>query len=123
QILGFVTVSPGEITGDTLGRQLRKRLPDYPLPILRIARLAVDARFQGRGIGQALLRFALKLGLDVRERYGCVGILVDAKPAAVAFYETLGFQVMSVVQGALGDRPEPVPMFLSIRLVAAAGCE
>jgi GNAT superfamily N-acetyltransferase len=123
RILGFVTVSPGEITADTLGRQLRKRLPDYPLPILRVARLAIDARFRGRGIGRALLRFAFGLGLDLRERYGCVGMLVDAKPAAVPFYETLGFQPLTTVQGTLGERPEPVPLFLPIRLVAAAGSE
>jgi hypothetical protein len=37
-ILGFVTVSSGDITADTLSSVVRKRLPDYPIPVLRIAR-------------------------------------------------------------------------------------
>ncbi|WP_058557809.1 GNAT family N-acetyltransferase [Thiohalocapsa sp. ML1] len=119
RILGFATISAGEITGATLSQSLRKRLPDYPLPILRIARLAVDHRAQRRGVGRALLRFTLRLGLDLRERCGCVGVLVDAKPAAVPFCDQLGFIRLTAVQGQLGDRPEPQPMFLPIRLVEA----
>ncbi len=49
-IAGFVTVSPGEITAEAITAVLKKKLPAYPIPILRIARLAVDARFQGRGM-------------------------------------------------------------------------
>jgi hypothetical protein len=39
---------------------------------------------------------------------------VDAKPQAVSFYKRYGFTALEVVQGHLGDRPEPLPMFLEI---------
>lgn len=120
RILGFVTVSPGELTGATVSDLTRKRLPDYPLPILRVSRLAVDLPAQRRGIGKLLLRFAFGLALQMRDRFGCVGVVVDAKVAAIPFYRELGFRPLEAIQGALGDRPEPLPMFLAIRQIAAA---
>ena len=45
---------------------------------------------------------------------GCVGIVVDAKPDAVEFYAKLGFFALDMVAGELGDRPQPLPMFLEL---------
>ena len=119
-VVGFVTVSSGEMATQRLSKPLRKRLPSYPLPILRIARLAVDERFQGHGIGRLLLRAMLELALEMRDRAGCVGVVVDAKPEAVAFYSALGFESIELFSGALGDRPEPIAMLLPIRQIEAA---
>ena len=119
-ITGFVTVSSGEMVAEKLKKSLRKRLPAYPLPILRLARLAVDERFQGHGIGRLLLRAILELALEMRDRVGCIGVVVDAKPDAVDFYSTLGFKPVELISGSLGDRPEPVAMFLPIGQIAAA---
>ena len=119
-ITGFVTVSSGEMVAEKLTKSLRKRLPAYPLPILRLARLAVDERFQGHGIGRLLLRAMLDLASEMRDRVGCIGVVVDAKPDAVGFYSTLGFKPVELISGSLGDRPEPVAMFLPIGPIAAA---
>ena len=119
-IAGFVTVSSGEMVAEKLAKNLRRRLPAYPLPVLRLARLAVDERFQGHGVGRLLLRAMLELALEMRDRIGCIGVVVDAKPDAVAFYSSLGFEPIELVSGALGDRPEPVAMFLPIGKIAAA---
>ena len=51
--------------------------------------------------------------------FGCIGVVVDAKPQAVTFYERYGFTALEVVQGHLGDRPEPLPMFLEIGAIPA----
>ncbi len=123
QITGFVTVSSGEIAAEKLTKTLRRRLPAYPLPILRLARLAVDKRFQGHGIGRLLLRAMLELALEMRDRVGCTGVIVDAKADAAAFYLSLGFKPVTLISGALGDRPEPVPMFLPIGQIAVAAKE
>ncbi|UJS26498.1 GNAT family N-acetyltransferase [Thiothrix winogradskyi] len=120
QIAGFATVSSGEITAEQLANVVRKRLPDYPLPILRIARLAVDQHFQHQGIGKLLLKAMLELALQLRDQVGCVGVVVDAKPTAVAFYTKLGFEPLVCVGGELGSRPEPLPMFLPIQVIAKA---
>lgn len=119
-ITGFVTVASGEMVAEKLSKTQRRSLPSYPLPILRIARLAVDARCQGHGIGRLLLRAMLELSLEMRDRVGCIGVVVDAKPEAVDFYSGLGFAPIELLSGALGDRPEPVAMFLPIRQIAAA---
>ncbi len=120
RVVGFVTVSSGEMVAERMAKNLRRRLPSYPLPILRLARLAVDRRYQGHGVGRLLLRVVLELALDMRDRVGCIGIVVDAKPDAITFNSSLGFKSIDLVSGALGDRPEPVAMFLPIGQIAAA---
>jgi GNAT superfamily N-acetyltransferase len=89
-VLGFVTVSVGQIAAVSMPPTLK--LPRYPVPILRIGRLAVDHRQQGQGIGQDLLAFALHLALDFADRVGLWAVVVDAKhEAAAAWYQRLGF--------------------------------
>jgi GNAT superfamily N-acetyltransferase len=90
------------------------------VPILRVSRLAVDHRAQRRGIGKLLLRFAFRLALELRDRFGCVGVVVDAKAAAIPFDSMLGFRPLEAMQGTLSDRPEPLPMFLAIRRISAS---
>jgi len=113
-ILGFATVAPSEIAGDDVPETSRKRLPRYPLPVLRLARLATQESARGRGIGAALLRAVFTLAHKTAGDLGCVGVVVDAKPDALAFYEKLGFLPLESSAGQLGDRPEPLPMFLEL---------
>jgi GNAT superfamily N-acetyltransferase len=115
-ILGFVTVSPSEIEIEARPADRRRRLPRYPLPTLRLARLAVAQSAQGRWIGQALLRFALT-PRRMADEIGCVGVVVDAKPEALTFYLRYGFELLSAVEGVLLDRPEPTPMFLPLSAI------
>lgn len=89
-VTGFVTVSAGQIATTSLPSQ--SKLPRYPAPILRIGRLAVDVRHQGKGIGQDLLAFALRLAVEFSQRVGLYAVVVDAKhDKAKAFYIKLGF--------------------------------
>ena len=86
--------------------------------MLRLARLGVDTRAKGLGLGEALLRHLLVLALDQRDRLGCVGVVADAKVDAIPFYERLGFVALEGVrEGLLAG--EPVPMFLGIDTIAA----
>jgi GNAT superfamily N-acetyltransferase len=117
-ILGFVTVTASAIEVDDLPVALRRRLPRYPLPVLRVARMAVDVTAQGRGVGKTLLSFAFRLALSLRDELRCIGIAVDAKDEAKPFYQKLGFEPLPVDEGLLGDRPAPTPYFLPIEKVA-----
>lgn len=120
EILGFATVTSGSLERRTHpDARLRSRLPDYPLPVLRLARLGVDRRAQGLGLGSALVRHVLRLALSQRDQVGCVGVVTDAKPDAFRFCRNLGFTELSGVgEGLLhGD---PTPMFLDIATIAAA---
>jgi GNAT superfamily N-acetyltransferase len=120
-IAGFATVTASEFTTTSLPATKRKRLPQYPVPVLRLARLAVDERAQGGGVGSTLLRSVFFLAQQMAVDYGCVGVVVDAKPEAVAFYEKLGFIPLEVRAGELGDRPVPLPMFLEIGALPTLG--
>lgn len=114
RIAGFATVAASSIERASMpDARARKRLPAYPLPVLRLARLAVDSRAQGMGIGKSLLRHVLALAVEQRDRLGCVGVVTDAKPESTSFYQGLGFVVVEAVrEGALHG--EAVPMFLAI---------
>ncbi|MBP9148040.1 MAG: GNAT family N-acetyltransferase [Rhodoferax sp.] len=89
-VVGFVTVSAGQVQAVQLPEH--HKLPRYPAPVLRVGRLAVDKRAQGRGLGQQLMAFALQLALDFSKQVGLYAVIVDAKhDKARLFYEGLGF--------------------------------
>lgn len=120
RIVGFATIAPSAIERMTVpNARLKKRLPSYPLPVLRLARLGVDVRAQRFGIGTALLRHVLRLALEQRDRLGCIGVVTDAKPESQPFYARLGFQRLDGVREGL-LLGEPLPMFLAIDTIAAA---
>jgi GNAT superfamily N-acetyltransferase len=113
RIVGFATVAASSMERANIpSARLRKRLPKYPLPVLRLGRLGIDTRAQGLGIGNALLRHVLGLALDQRECLGCVGVVTDAKSEALAFYEALGFTALDGVREGLLVG-QPLPMFLN----------
>jgi GNAT superfamily N-acetyltransferase len=119
-ILGFATVTVGHLEIEDLPPGLRRKLPDYPLPILRLARLAVARNTQGMGVGEHLMRTVLSVAIELRAKLGCIGVVVDAKPGAENYYARYGFMELEVVEGALEERPAPKPMFLPLSAVAEA---
>ena len=118
-IVGFATIAASEMPTASLPDSKRKRLPAYPVPVLRLARLAVDQRAQGQGVAQALLRAVFALAHGMAADMGCLGVVVDAKPEAVGFYRKLGFIALEKMAGQLGDRPEPLPLFLELGAIPA----
>ncbi len=113
-IVGFATVSASQIEVENFPATKVKRLPNYPLPALRLARLAIQEESQGADIGSILLRAVFALAHQMARDYGCVGVLVDAKPEAVDYYKRFGFFELSTIRGELGDRPAPAIMFLEL---------
>lgn len=116
-IVGFATVSVGSIERASMpGAASLRRLPAYPLPVLRLARLGVSTVARGQGVGAALLRHVLRLAQSLRETAGCVGVVTDAKPDAVTFYGRYGFTPLEgVVSGTVHG--EPTPMFLALQSI------
>lgn len=118
QILGFATVAPAHI--DELPANLRKKVPKYPLPVLRLARLAISEGAHGRGLGRGMLHFIFDLALKLSREYGCVGVIVDAKKNAETFYAEYGFYRIEIAQGRSGMRPPGVAMFLPMGAIRQA---
>jgi len=119
-VAGYVTVAPGHVEIEHLPSAQQKKLPRYPLPVLRLARLAVDQSVRGQGLGGQLLLFVLRLALRMAEEFGCIGVVVDAKPGAVTFYRQFGFLALEALEGQSPARPLATPMFLSVSEIAAA---
>lgn len=90
-ILGYYTLASAQIEFDHLPDGLSKRLPRYPAPPIRLARLAVAKEKQRQGIGKTLLQYALKRIMLVSVNAGVAFIIVDAKESAFGFYEKYGF--------------------------------
>ena len=63
----------------------------------------------------------VELATKMAHDYGCVGIVVDAKPGAIDFYTQFGFVPVAAVEGLADVRPQQTPMFLSLRAIKAAG--
>ncbi len=119
-ILGFATVTVGHVEIENLPPSLRKKLPDYPLPMLRLARLAVGRNAQGMGVGEHLMRTVFSIAMELREKLGWVGVVVDAKPGAEHYYRRFGFVELEATEGMLEERPTPKPMFLSVTTIVQA---
>jgi GNAT superfamily N-acetyltransferase len=119
-IWGYATVSMAHLEVADLPREMTKGWPRYPLPVLRLARLAVARPAQGQGIGGALLYSVFQLALSQAASVGCIGVLVDAKPQAIAWYTRYGFTALDVLEGGSAARPRPTAMFLPLRTIQAA---
>lgn len=117
RIAGFVTLAAGHLESEALSSSVQRKLPRYPLPILRLARLAVDESVRGMGVGQELLRAVFELALDMASRFGCVGVVVDAMPGAVDFYAKFGFTAKAAMRGQTRGT---TPMFISITRLRSA---
>jgi ribosomal protein S18 acetylase RimI-like enzyme len=92
QVAAYYTIAAASIPLVELPPEEAKRLPRYPtLPAVRIGRLAVDKRFQGRGLGGALLVDATRRTLQAAP--AVYTLVVDAKnDTAVAFYQRYLFR-------------------------------
>jgi GNAT superfamily N-acetyltransferase len=82
----------GSVEKVSLPERVAKGVPNYPVPVVLLARLAVDHSFQGRGIGKGLLRDALRRALFAADVIGIRAVFVHAKdPEASSFYARFGF--------------------------------
>jgi predicted N-acetyltransferase YhbS len=84
----------GSVLRDDAPAKLVRGLPAYPVGMVLLARLAVDASEQGAGLGGLLLSEALRKAVDAGEAAAARLVVVDAvDDDAVAFYRHHGFIV------------------------------
>lgn len=95
QVLGYYSLATGGLRLEDLTESEAKKLPRHPVPVVLLARLAVDQTVQGQGLGKVLLRDALQRVLQVSEHVGIHSVVVDAiDDAAAEFYKHYGFTVL-----------------------------
>jgi GNAT superfamily N-acetyltransferase len=92
-IFGYYSLAMSAIRKDQPPEPQQKRFPNYPVPVARLARLGVDQKQQGKGLGKLLLMDALYRCYRLSEEIGSVGVVVDAKHAqAQSFYRQFNFE-------------------------------
>lgn len=93
QVAGYYTLTPGSVAREQAPQRVGKGLANHPVPIIILARLAVDKTEQGTGLGKGLLQDALLKIVNAAEIIGGRALLVHAKDErAKSFYEHFGFE-------------------------------
>jgi len=91
-VVGYYSLAAGSVEKAQLPERIAKGIPNHPVPVVLLARLAVDQRFHHHGIGKGLLRDALERALSAANVIGIRAVLVHAKDDdAAAFYAKFGF--------------------------------
>ena len=89
---GYYTMAAGAVSHQLATSGVRRNMPD-PVPVMVLARLAVDHRAQGLHLGAALLQDAVNRAVAVSQNAGVRALLVHAlHEKARQFYEHYGFQ-------------------------------
>lgn len=92
-IAGYYTIVAASAEHGEAPERLKKGLARHPVPVLLLARLAVDLRFRGAGLGRQLVREAALLTVRLSKLAGIRALVIDAKDEqARNFYERLNFE-------------------------------
>ena len=93
RVRGYYAMAAGAVSHQMATSSVRRNMPD-PIPVMVLARLAVDQRAQGIELGASLLQDAVKRAVVVSQNAGVRALLVHAlHDRAKQFYEYYGFQV------------------------------
>lgn len=89
---GYYAIAAAAVSHQAATSSMRRNMPD-PVPVMVLARLAVDHRAQGIKLGASLLQDAVGRAISVSQNVGVRALLVNAlHDRAKQFYEQYGFQ-------------------------------
>ena len=110
-VVAYYALASGAIAQAAVPGRFRRNMPN-PIPVVVLARLAVDRRYQGRGLGRALFRNAALRIAHAADTIGIRGIVVHAiSEEARKFYIALGFEPCP---------DEPMNLVVTLRDIRAA---
>ena len=110
-LIGYYTLAMSSLGFEELPQE--RHLPHYPVPIAHLGRLAVDVRYRGRHIGEALLFHALLRVQKLSEEIGVFAVEVKALEEAVSrFYIRYGFQPLA---------DDPLHLYLTLKSIRKLG--
>ena len=93
QVVSFYSLAVGIVASEVASARVLKGMPRHPVPVMVLARLAVDLNHQGKGLGRALLKDALLRTAQAADIAGIRCLLVHAKDdVAQQWYQSWGFE-------------------------------
>lgn len=93
RVAAYYSLAPGAVAVEDAPQRVAKGQPRHPIPIILMARFAVDNEFQGMGLGRTLFFDALRRALHGADEIGGRAFFVEAKDdAAEAFYRKFGME-------------------------------
>ncbi|MGD9981129.1 MAG: GNAT family N-acetyltransferase [Hyphomonadaceae bacterium] len=111
RVVGYYALAAGAVAHASAPGGLSRNTPD-PIPVIILARLGVDAREQGQGIGRDLLADAMRRALQAARIIGARALLIHALDAdAATFYEALGMKRLKA--------PEEATFFITMKEMRA----
>jgi predicted GNAT family N-acyltransferase len=112
QVVGYYTLTASAIAFEHLPTELAKKLPKHPVPVILLARLAIDQSVKGQRLGEHLLLDAFARCVELSEKLGVYAVEVDAlDDSASRFYRKYGFVPLL---------DNPLHLFLPISTITAA---
>lgn len=78
-VVGFYSLAVGSVEPEAAAPRVLKGMARHPVPVMILARLAVDLKHQGMGLGRALLKDALLRTAQAADIAGIRALLVHAK--------------------------------------------
>jgi GNAT superfamily N-acetyltransferase len=92
RVVAYYTLAAGSASPDDAPESVTQGLGRYRVPVILLARLAVDEQEKGQGLGAAILKDALRRALSAADVIGARAVLTHAKDdTARRFYERFGF--------------------------------
>ena len=111
RVMAYYALSANSVRPDDTPTRVSKGLASHPVPVILLARLAVDVSEQGRGLGSALVKDALHRAANTADLIGARALLVQAQDdAARRFYEHHDFEPSPL---------DPMQLFLLMKDIRA----
>ena len=93
RVAGYYSLTVGQIDTLEAPERVRRGMGQYPIPLIILARMAIDLDYQKRGLGFSLLQDAIQRAIAVAENAGIRALLTHPLDAeAEAFYRRFGFE-------------------------------
>lgn len=96
-VKGFYAISAGSVSHEEAPIRIKKGFPKHPIPVILLARLAIDESEQRKGLGKTLLKDALFRISNAADEIGARAVLVHAlHDKARKFYEGFDFEASPI---------------------------
>lgn len=92
-VIGYYALTVGAVLRENASERLRRGMPNYPIPVLVLARFALDRRWQGRGLSRMMLLDLFRRAIGIADEVGVRAIITNPlDDIAREFWLHVGFE-------------------------------